>query len=55
MYYSLTALASVALLLQVINVVVWNRFWPFFAILFVHLIAGIVQFVRMVLLSPTRE
>jgi hypothetical protein len=55
MYYSVTALAFIALVLQGINVVVWNRFWPFFAALFVHLIAAIAQFVRMVLLSPTRE
>jgi hypothetical protein len=54
-YYSVVAFASAALVLQVINLTFWNRFWPFFAILFVHLIAGIVQFVRMVLLSPTRE
>jgi hypothetical protein len=53
MYYSVTALAFIALVLQGINVVVWNRFWPFFAALFVHLIAAIAQFVRMVLLSPT--
>jgi hypothetical protein len=55
MYYSISAFASGALALQVFNAVLWMRFWPFFAILFVHLIAAIVQFVRMVLLSATRE
>jgi len=55
MYYSTAALVFGALGLQVFNIVLWNQFWPFFAILFVHLLAAIVQFVRMVLLSPTRD
>ena len=55
MYYSMAAFASGALVLQVFNAVLWMRFWPFFAVLFVHLIAAIVQFVRMVLLAATRE
>jgi hypothetical protein len=50
MYYSVSALASIALVLQVINVAVWNRFWPFFGAIFVQLIAAIAQFVRMILL-----
>lgn len=54
-YYSMATFASGALALQVFNAVLWTRFWPFFAILFVHLIAAIVQFVRMALLSATRE
>jgi hypothetical protein len=55
MYYSMAAFASGALVLQVFNTLLWMRFWPFFAILFVHLIAAIVQFVRMVLLAATRD
>src|SRR5262249_25546308 len=50
---SLVALSALAL--QVVNVILWNQFWPFFVGLFVHLVAAIVQFVRMILLSPGRE
>jgi hypothetical protein len=35
-----------------INFAVWNRFWPLFALIFVHLVAALAQFVRMVLLPP---
>jgi hypothetical protein len=52
LFYVVSALGIVALVLQVINVAVWNRFWPFYAAIFVHLIAAIAQFVRFVLLSP---
>jgi len=45
-------LGTAALVLQVINVTVWNRFSPFFALIFMHLIAALIQFVRMVLLPP---
>jgi hypothetical protein len=54
-YYPVMVMVLIALALQIMNVLKWNRFWPFFAILFVHLIAAIMQFVRMVLLSPTRD
>lgn len=52
MYYSMATLGAIALVLQVINIVLWNRFWPFFAALVFQLIAALAQFVRMVLLSP---
>jgi hypothetical protein len=42
----------VAVALQAINFAVWNRFWPFFAVIFVHLLAALAQFIRMVLLPP---
>jgi hypothetical protein len=54
-YYPVTVMVLIALALQMMNVLKWNRFWPFFAVLFVHLIAAILQFVRMVLLSATRD
>ena len=54
-YYSVSVVALLALSLQVINLVRWNQFWPFFFALFVHLVAAIVQFVRMIILSPGRE
>jgi len=52
LYYSVSALAAIAMVLQLINVALWNRFWPFFFGLFVHLIAAVTQFIRMVLLAP---
>lgn len=51
-FYGLAALGTAALALQVINLTVWNRFWPFFALIFMHLIAALSQFVRMVVLLP---
>jgi len=47
-------LASGAMLLQVYNVVVLNAFWAFFTTIVVQLIAGIIQFVRLILL-PLRQ
>ncbi|MGH8100150.1 MAG: hypothetical protein ACREIW_02550 [Chthoniobacterales bacterium] len=55
LYYSLALLGTVALVLQVINVVAWNRFWPFFFIIFVSLGAAVAQFVRFVILPPHTE
>ncbi len=49
-YYSLAAFGTGALVLQIINVFWWNRFWLFFASIFAYLVAGIVQFVRFLLL-----
>ena len=46
--------ASAALLLQVYNVVVLNAFWAFFATIVVQLVAGILQFVFLILL-PLRQ
>ena len=47
-------LAAGATLLQVYNVVVLNAFWAFFATIVVQLVAGILQFVRLILL-PLRQ
>jgi hypothetical protein len=49
-FYGVGALATAAVALQPINFAVWNRFWPFFALIFMHLIAALAQFIRMVLL-----
>ncbi len=54
LYYSLALLGTGALVLQLVNLFWWNRFWAFFAALFVYLVAAIIQFVRFVLLPPTR-
>ena len=53
MFYGIASLGIAALALQVINFALWNRFWPFFALILMHLLAALVQFVRMVLLRPT--
>jgi hypothetical protein len=52
LFYPIALLATAAMALQAINFSVWNRFWPFFALIFVHLVAALAQFVRMVLLPP---
>jgi hypothetical protein len=52
LFYGVGLIWVAAMGLQPINFSVWNRFWPFFALIFMHLLAAIVQFVRMVLLPP---
>src|SRR5215467_8326453 len=49
LFYPLFAIGIATLLLQFYNIVVLNRFWPFFAGIFVHLMAAMLQFVRLVL------
>jgi len=55
LFYSIAVVGTAAMALQAINFARWNRFWPFFALIFVHLIAAVVQFMRMVLLVPEKE
>ena len=52
LFYGIGFISTVAVALQAINFAVWNRFSPFFALILVHLVAALAQFVRMVLLSP---
>ncbi|MBW8885555.1 MAG: hypothetical protein JF612_12450 [Planctomycetia bacterium] len=52
LFYGIAVIATVATALQAVNFSAWNCFWPFFAIIFVHLVAALAQFVRMVLLPP---
>ncbi len=54
-FYPLFAIGMSVLLLQLCNVAVLNWFWPFFAAIFVHLMAAMLQFVRLVLLQPRSE
>ncbi|HEX4667395.1 MAG TPA: hypothetical protein VH207_12415 [Chthoniobacterales bacterium] len=54
LYYSLAVLGTGGLVLQLINLFWWNRFWPFFAALFIYLVAAVAQFVRFVLLPTSR-
>lgn len=55
LFYSIALLGTAAMALQAINFAKWNWFWPFFAFIFVHIIAAIIQFMRMVLLLPEKE
>ena len=49
LFYPFFAIGISTLLLQLYNIAVLNRFWPFFAGIFVHLMAAMLQFVRLVL------
>jgi len=49
LFYSQFAIGISKLLLQLYNVAVLNRFWPFFAGIIVHLMGAMLQFVRLVL------
>ena len=51
-FYGVGMMIMAAAALQVINFAVWNRFWPFFAWIFAHLVAAVIQFLRMLLLPP---
>jgi hypothetical protein len=51
-YYGVVVMATTGVALQVVNVVVWNRFWAFFVAIFVHLTAAVIQFLRMLLIAP---
>jgi len=50
--YGMGFISTAAMALQAINFAVWNRFWPFFALIVVQLLAALAQFVRMILLPP---
>src|SRR5262249_59601441 len=54
-FYGIAFAMTVAIALQAINFAVWNRFWPFFALIFMHLIAALTQFIRMILLVPHKR
>ena len=55
LFYSLGVLGTATQVLQIINIIKLNLFWPFFLSIFFHLIAGMLQFTRMVLLLPEKE
>src|SRR4051794_1259437 len=52
LFYGIAVIGTAALALQAINFTLWNLFWPFFALIVMHLVAALLQFVRMVLLPP---
>jgi hypothetical protein len=51
-FYPLFAIGVMVILLQFWNIVMLNWFWPFFTGIIVHLMAAMLQFVRLVLLAP---
>jgi hypothetical protein len=53
--YPVSAMVMIGVVLQVINFAVWNCFWAFFAAIFVHLTAGVIQFLRMLLIPPAGD
>lgn len=54
LFYSIAMVGAGALILQVLNVAWLNLFWPFYFSIFMHLMAGIIQFARMILLLPEK-
>lgn len=55
LFYGLGVIGTATQVLQIINIIKLDLFWPFFLSIFVHLIAGMLQFTRMVLLMPEKE
>jgi hypothetical protein len=55
LFYGLGLIGTATQVLQIINIIKLDLFWPFFLSIFVHLIAGMLQFTRMVLLLPEKE
>jgi hypothetical protein len=55
LFYLTASVGAGALLMQFVNIAVLNVFWPFFLPIVVHLLAGMLQFMRMVLLLPEKE
>ena len=51
-FYLFGILGIGAMLLQFFNIGVLNAFWPFFTDIIVHLLAGMAQFARIILLPP---
>ncbi len=53
--YPLVVLGIISLLLQLMNLRMWNWFWPFFAAICLHLFVAMLQFLRIVLLPPEKQ
>ena len=54
LFYSIGVLGVATQILQLINIVRLNLFWPFFLAIVFHLMTGMLQFMRMVLLLPQK-
>jgi len=55
LFFPLFSIGITTILLQLYNMAVLNWFWPFFAGIVVHLIAGMLQFMRLVLLPQRNQ
>jgi hypothetical protein len=55
LFFPLFAIGTMIILLQLYNMAVLNWFWPFFAAIVVHLIAGMLQFMRLVLMRQDNQ
>ena len=54
LFYTIGMFGTAAQILQLINIVQLNLFWPFFLAIVLHLMAAMLQFARMVLLLPEK-
>jgi hypothetical protein len=52
LFFLFSILATAATLLQIYNLAMLNAFWAFFSIIVVQLLAGVFQFVRLILIQP---
>jgi|ERR1051326_6811959 hypothetical protein len=55
LFYSIATIGTAVLILQLVNIARLNLFWPFFLSIVMHLMAGIIQFMRMILLLPEKQ
>jgi hypothetical protein len=55
LFYGIAILGAGTLFLQLVNIVWLNVFWPFFLSIVMHLMTGILQFTRMILLLPRQD
>jgi hypothetical protein len=55
LFFPLFAIGTMTIVLQLYNMAVVNWFWPFFAGIVVDLIAGMLQFKRLVLLPQGNQ
>lgn len=55
LFYTIALIGAATLILQIVNIAWLNLFWPFFLSIVMHLITGILQFTRMILLLPPQE
>lgn len=52
LFYSIAVFGTATQAMQIVNIVLLNLFWPFFLTIAMHLLTGMLQFMRMVLLIP---
>jgi hypothetical protein len=55
LFFPFFGIGIITISLQIYNIAVLNWFWPFFAGIVVHLIAAMLQFMRLVLLPQRNQ